>query len=379
MDIGIIGKGKMGRDIFDYISKYDHRLVLICRNAQDIDRIEESVVKQLNKMLKRGLLTDKEYEAKKQSFTISSELSDLRNCDIVIEAVYEDRELKKSIFNELESIVKPDCILATNTSSIPLNVVFENCTIKQRCLGTHFFYPVKVNSYVEVDKTDLTEQRHVNTVTDLLFGIDKKPLVLEEKDNLILTKVLTTVVAEIYEIYRENHLSIQDIEKLVKEKFLTFGGFEMIDSTGLNIYVQIVENFTSDRYRKLYTNVHNSARAALNEGFSGGSSNKGLAAYELEHSTELLQLSDNMVEAYKHNVLLRLQSLLVNEIAFIISTTGLDKQQINDAAKEIIGLQEDPSSMLKRIGRQKIEECLLDSYKGKNDDIYCPMNLSILE
>lgn len=378
MNIGIIGKGKMGRDIFNYLIQFDYSIVLICRKLEDIQGIYASIYKQLRKMLRRGYITDLEYEKKKNSFLVSNDMNTLKDCDIVIESVFEDKELKANLFKTIESIVKPDCILATNTSSIPLNNIFEKCNKKSRCMGTHFFFPVKVSKFVEINKTRFTEEMYVEKVRDLLTNIDKTSIELEEEANMILTKMLLNVITFVYCIYEKKYLSIEEIDKVLKEQLVTYGIFEVIDSTGINIIMSSIENFINDRYRKLYTPFYNKGKQLLKEGYSGGPGNKGLSDYEKEYLVEFKSIAETELNFYKENIVLQLQSFIINELAYIVEKQNVNKKLLNEAVQEVFGLSEDSISTLKHIGNEKIKECLLELYESSIDNIYQPAELSSL-
>ncbi|MBZ4646030.1 MAG: mmgB [Clostridia bacterium] len=377
MEIGIIGKGKMGRDIFNEFFQFDYNMVMICRKSEDIEEITASIEKQLKKMLKRGYITESTYEKKTNSFIISNDLSALKNCDLVIESVYEDKKLKQDVFEKVEAIVRQDCILASNTSSIPLQIVFEKCIKKDRCMGMHFFYPVKVMRTVEINKTSSTGKDYVEMVRSVLTNIGKNPFELEENANMVLTKMLSILTTQAYRIYEEHYLTIEEIDKLLKEQLLSLGLFEIVDSTGISIILESIENFVNDRYRKLFIPLYNKGKKLIEESYPGGIGNKGLSAYEQEHPVEFKKVSEAELNDYKRNIILRLQSLLINEIAFIIHNQNVEKDKINEAVKEVLGLSEDPASMLKRIGHQKIIECLLDNRQRLQDDIYQPLDLAV--
>ncbi|AAK79968.1 3-hydroxybutyryl-CoA dehydrogenase [Clostridium acetobutylicum] len=378
MEIGIIGKGKMGRDIFNYISMFDYKVILICRQAEQVEEVKSSIEKQLRKKLKRNLITEEEYNSKKDAYKVTDNIQDLKNCDIIIEAIYEDEVLKQNILGDVEKIVKDECILATNTSSIPLEIVFAKCVKKERCLGLHFFFPVKIIDFVEINELRCTESRYVETIVQFLTTIGKTSLDLDEKSNFVLTRILTTIVIQIYVIYKENYLSIEQIEKEVKQNFLTFGGFEIIDATGINIIIKAIENFNSPRYEKLYNILHYNAKKALEQGFAGGSNNKGIIEYELKYLKKPFKLKEDELDKYKKNVILRLQSLLINEMAFYINNTGIQKQKISNAIEEVLGLRENPIAMLKRIGIEEVKTSLVSSYKAQENELYYPVELLAL-
>jgi 3-hydroxybutyryl-CoA dehydrogenase len=211
---------------------------------------------------------------------------------LVIESVNEDRALKQDIFKMVEAIVRPDCIMATNTSSIPLEQVFEKCTKKDRCLGMHFFYPVKITNFVEVNKTKLTDQFFVEKVKDLLVSVEKKYLELNHEVNLLPTKLYTLFTTEIYNIYEENYLPIEEIDEIVKSNLIIFGVFEIIDSTGVNIIMECLENFMNPRYKGTFTLLYNKCKKLLLEGYSGGTTGKGISAYEIENPRAINEITD---------------------------------------------------------------------------------------
>ncbi len=378
MNIGIIGKGKMGKDIFNHFLQYDYKLTLICRKAEDIDPFIASVEKQLKKMLKLGFVTEDVYLEKKQSYMISDKLDDLKECNVVIESVYEDRELKKELFSKLEAVVKPNCILATNTSSIPLNIIFEKCALKNRCLGLHFFFPIKVTKTVEINKTSFTDEECVNQVEMIIKSVDKKPLILDENVNMILSKTLLNLTCEIHRIFTENYLDINEIDRIVKKDLMTFGLFEIVDSTGIGIILESLENFISNRNTNLYNPFRQAGNKLIQEGYGGGTGNKGFSIYYEENTKKLNRLDEIELEKYKKNVILRLQSLIINEMAYVVNTENINIANFNEAIQEVLGLSETPIDMLKSIGKQKVTDCLAESLLKYEDMIYQSVDLSKL-
>ena len=128
MNITIIGGGKMGNEILSSLFDTSHDITIICRS--NVNELNIQIEKKLSKMLKRKLITKDEYDMKKSSIKVSSNISDVKNSDIVIETITEDYKLKQTLFCDIEKLVSEKCILATNTSSIPLTKIFNNCKIK---------------------------------------------------------------------------------------------------------------------------------------------------------------------------------------------------------------------------------------------------------
>lgn len=377
MEIGIIGKGKMGRDILDYLLQYDHRLTLVLRRQEDVAPLRASIEKQLKKLLRRGYIDESGYEEKREKLQVSAAYEDLKHCDLVIESVWEDKDLKQELFRRLEAIVKPQCVLATNTSSIPLTVVFQQVKTKNRCIGLHFFYPVKVIQTVEINKLEETEDFYVDLVKELLLGVNKAPLVLEPEANMVLTRMFTTVITQAYRIYQEGHLAIEEIDSLLKDSLLTFGLFEIIDSTGINIILRSIENFTEDRYHGLYRPLYEKGLALLQGGYSGGTGNKGLVAYEREHTPVLKTIVDP--GRYKADLVLRLKALIVNELAYLTRRHQIEAAALNNAVQEVFGLIKSPMDMAEELDQEQIKSTLLTSHRQLGEEVYFPEDLSRLK
>ncbi|MBX4266839.1 3-hydroxyacyl-CoA dehydrogenase family protein [Clostridium estertheticum] len=378
MKIGIIGKGKMGKDIFNLFFQFDNKIILICRKFEDIEKETLSIQKQLKRMFKRGYMDAYMLEKKMQSFIVSNDIYALKNCELVIESVFEDKELKQDIFQRLDSIVNTKCILASNTSSIPLNSIFEKCLTKDRCLGIHFFFPIKITRIVEINKTRFTDQRYVEIVSELLIGMDKLPIELNEDTNMVLTQMILTMIAHVYLIYEENYLSIEEIDKVLKDNLLTYGTFEVVDSIGINILTHCIDNLINDRNKKLYAPLRIKGEKATECGYHGGPGGKGLIAFEQEHPITYKKIGETELNEYKQNIILSLESVIINELSYIITNRNVDKDLINVAIQEVFGLIEDPITILKRVGNQKIEASLLDSYQRFQDNIYKPFDLNVL-
>lgn len=344
MKIGIIGKGKMGTDIFHNLLQFDHSLWLICRNTDDIAGITDSINKQLKKMLKRGLIGDSEFQEKTGRFLVAADMAVLKECDIVIESINEDAGLKKELFRLLEAVVRQDCVLATNTSSLPLKVIFEACRIKDRCMGIHFFYPVKVSRFVELNKGGFTSQTYTDKAKNLLAGMGKTVLELDEDVNMILTRMLLLVITYTYAVFEEQFLTMAEIDQILKEQYVTYGIFEIIDSTGIPIIMTSIENFTDERYRDLYTSFYKKSELAVAEGYPGGPHKRGLLNYEEEHPNILKQMAEAELQSYKDNIVLRLQHVINNELAYFSRKYDLDRQLLSNAVKDVFGLSQDPFS-----------------------------------
>ena len=202
MKIGIIGYGKMGKDIFSlFFDKIpDAQFVVIVRSAAQ--EHTDSVMKTLGKSLKRKKISEELYAFKKDSFLFSEDISALSGCDIVTEAISEDMAAKKDIFAKAANVVSDSCLLLTNTSSLDIASVFEDIPRKERCFGLHFFYPVKLTGFVELNVLPETSESCTEKAEQLVRAAGKTPIVFSgtyhESDknaiNLLERKAYTGVL-----------------------------------------------------------------------------------------------------------------------------------------------------------------------------------------
>src|SRR5690606_16745326 len=148
--VGIVGSGIMGSGIAEVAAKAGLQVVLRSRKQATADAMLASLEKSLAKQVDRGRIEQSEADAVRGRVSATEQLADLADCDLVIESVVEDLEVKRGLFTELDGIVKPDAILATNTSTLPV-VEMAMATIRpDKVCGIHFFNPAPAMSLVEV-------------------------------------------------------------------------------------------------------------------------------------------------------------------------------------------------------------------------------------
>lgn len=229
-------------------------------------------------------------------------------------------------------------------------------------MGVHFFFPMKLNSVVEINKMKETKKEYIELIERLMKCIKRTTLELDEGRHTILSRILTTVSAYIYAVYKEGYLSINQIEEVVKEKIMLFGTFELIDATGLEIMEQCIENFSDDRYTLLYKDIYQAIKEA-------GRIGKTIIGYEEKQHRILKALDDTQLETYKMNLVLKVKALILNEIMFSINKKHVDSKVI-EIVQEGIGLYQSPKEMLDEIGIKTIEDVLRQEYMRRNDELF---------
>jgi 3-hydroxybutyryl-CoA dehydrogenase len=148
--VGVVGSGIMGSGIAEVAAKTGHEVVLRSRKQETADDMVNRLEKSLARAVDKGRMEAADRDATLARVTATSSLADLADCDLVIESVVEDLSVKKDLFNELDRAVKPEAVIATNTSTLPVVDLAVETSRPDRVCGVHFFNPAPAMSLVEV-------------------------------------------------------------------------------------------------------------------------------------------------------------------------------------------------------------------------------------
>jgi 3-hydroxybutyryl-CoA dehydrogenase len=188
--VGIIGSGIMGSGIAEVAAKAGTTVVLRSRQRETADDMVARLTKSLDKQVERGKLDADERDAVLGRVTATSSLADLADCDLVIESVVEDLEVKKALFAELDGIVKPEAILATNTSTLPVVEMAVQTKRPDKVVGVHFFNPATAMTLVEIVPPLTASADTVAAVRAFAEACGKKPVEVKDRAGFIVNALL---------------------------------------------------------------------------------------------------------------------------------------------------------------------------------------------
>ncbi len=288
-NIGIIGCGKMGKDLFDFLCTFPFHITLVCKTDDTIEQTRNAFRKKQKRALKYQLIDQNTFDFRYQNTVITSDLKHLKNCNLVIETITENILKKKKLIQLLEPILSSDCILASNTSSIPLDELFTDMANEENCLGLHFFFPAGMKDIVEVNVAKSTSKKTVSFVRNFLKKIGKFNLVLTPNDHFIINRLFLKMQAGCCQLLEDGKSSVQEIDSLVKAHLFPLGVFEFFDNVGNDVMLQSVKNYMQYEenqafYRPLIVLLEQKVR----EGKLGVKSKFGFYEYPLKKSEQLL-------------------------------------------------------------------------------------------
>ncbi len=246
--IGVVGAGSMGAGIANLAALNGFNVVL-----RDIeDRFLEGALARLDqfmaKSVERGKMTEEQKQETLARIQTTTNLEDLKDADVVIEAVIEDMDLKKEVFAQLDNIVREDVILATNTSSMSITEIAAATKRPDRVAGMHFFNPAQLMKLVEVVRGYETSDETVEKLKALSTQL-KKEFVEVKKDTpgFIVNRIMTPQFIEAIRLLEEGVASAEDIDKAVKFGLnYPMGPFELQDYAGVDIGYYVMEYFQKE-------------------------------------------------------------------------------------------------------------------------------------
>lgn len=252
--IGILGAGTMGTGIAQTFAVNGFDVVLRDLSEESLQRAKKAIEKSLGKLIAKGKLEDTQLEVTMNRIDFTVEVEKIKDCDMVIEAVTENMEIKKKIFQELDKVCNKDTILATNTSSLSITEIATATSRPDKVLGMHFFNPVPMMKLVEIIKGIATDVNVKNQVVELTEKIGKTPVEVEEAPGFVVNRILVPMINEAIGVLGDGVAKAEDIDQAMKlGANHPIGPLALGDLIGLDVTLAIMEvlyaEFADSKYR----------------------------------------------------------------------------------------------------------------------------------
>ena len=253
MKIGIIGAGTMGNGIAHVCAINQNDVVLVDLKKTFLDRAIAQIKTNLDRQLAKGIINSQLMSLAIGNIQLSTEITDLKDCDLIIEAVKEDIEVKSKIFKELDSICNSKTILASNTSSISINQLSNSTKRPEKFIGMHFMNPVPVMKLVEIIKGDQTSKETLETIKNLAKKMNKIPIECNDSPGFVSNRILMPLINEAAFTYMEGVASVEAIDEIMKLGMgHPMGPLKLADLIGIDVCVSIMkvllDGFNNDKY-----------------------------------------------------------------------------------------------------------------------------------
>ncbi len=278
--IGVVGLGTMGAGIAEVFAREGFAVVGVERDDEGLERGRQHLEHSTARAVKREKITEAEQAELLGRITFTTSLKDLTDADLVVEAVVESLELKKSLMAELDAIVSPETVLATNTSSLSVTEISTANARPGRVVGVHFFNPAPVQNLVEVVNTVVTEPKVLDDVTELVRRIGKSPVVCGDKAGFIANTLLFGYLNHAASMFESRYATREDIDAAMRFGCgYPMGPLALLDLIGLDTAYEILETM----YRQGRDRLHAPTpvlKQMVTAGLLGRKSGRGFYTYE---------------------------------------------------------------------------------------------------
>ncbi|MDZ7732842.1 MAG: 3-hydroxybutyryl-CoA dehydrogenase [Acidimicrobiia bacterium] len=240
--VGIVGSGIMGSGIAEVAAKTGHEVVLRSRKQETADATVAGLEKSLAKQVEKGRLEESTRDEALARVTATSDLHNLRDCDLVIESVVEDLEVKTHLFNELDQVCRDDAILATNTSTLPVVQLAVEVRRPERVCGIHFFNPAPMMPLVEVVRPLTAADDTITTARAFADACGKSPVEVKDRAGFIVNALLFPYLNNAVRMLENGTASRDDIDTAMKGGCnFPMGPLELLDLVGLDTSLAILD------------------------------------------------------------------------------------------------------------------------------------------
>jgi 3-hydroxybutyryl-CoA dehydrogenase len=238
--IGVVGTGTMASGIVEVFARAGYDVLYVGRSEAKVEGVRETVERSIDKAIQRGKLEESEREGVLGRLTASTSLEDLADCDLVVEAIAEDRRAKEILFENLDEICKPGTILATTTSSLPIISCAMATQRPQDVIGMHFFNPAPVMRLVEVVSTVATGDDVAQTVRALCARVGKVPVSCGDRAGFIVNALLFPYLNDAVKMLEAHYATADEVDTAMKLGCaLPMGPFELLDVVGNDVSLAI--------------------------------------------------------------------------------------------------------------------------------------------
>jgi 3-hydroxybutyryl-CoA dehydrogenase len=279
--IGVLGAGSMGNGIAQVVAQAGYQVVM--RDIEDrfVENGLKAIGKFLAKSVEKGKMTEDQKKGVLGRIKGTTRMEDLKDADFVIEAVFEDLELKKSIFKQLDELTRPGVILTTNTSSMSITEIAMSTKRPEKVAGMHFFNPAPLMRLVEVIRGYDTNDETIRTVMEIAKKMGKEPIeVKKDTPGFVVNRIMTPHFVEAIRMLEEGVASIEDIDKAVKLGLnYPMGPFELMDLTGVDIAHHVTEYLYKELNKESKWSVPTLMKSMIRAGKLGRKTGAGWYKY----------------------------------------------------------------------------------------------------
>lgn len=342
--IGVVGLGIMGAGIVEVFARAGYEVSGVAESILAVESGQANLAKSLSRAVAKGKLSQEESDAITARVTFGSEFKILAECDLVIEAAPEILSLKKEIFSQLDSVVKPTGILATNTSSLSVTEIAQATKRPAQVIGMHFFNPAPVQKFVEVISTSESDPKIVAQIVELGNSLGKHLAQISDQPGFIVNKLLLRYLNHAVQILDSGQASREQLDSAMREfSNYPMGPCELLDLIGIDTCVEILKTIYADTGLE----IDQPAKGMVKLVKAGNTGRKsGFGFYDYSDVHQVPTDSKENIKSQVHNDLL---IAYLGDCIAMEATGYATKADIDSGMKLGCGLPEGPFEVISRL------------------------------
>lgn len=325
--IGVIGSGTMGMGIAQVASMAGHKVIIYDANENALKNAQTKLQNLVNSLSAKSKISASDAVAIMGRMYFSNNITACSECQLVIEAIIENLEIKQDVFKSVENIVSKSCILASNTSSLSITSLASVCNDPTRFIGIHFFNPVGLMPLVEIIPALQTDPSHTKHIKMLMESWGKLPVIAKDTPGFIVNRIARPFYSEAIRIYEEGFADFATIDYAMTNVYgFKMGPFTLMDFIGNDVNYAVTHSVWESCYYEARYKPSFTQRNLVSAGWLGKKSGKGYFNYNETSVTpestdpELLQ-----------NIASRILVMLINEAADALYYQIASKEDIETA------------------------------------------------
>ena len=312
--VHVIGAGVMGGDIASWCALRGLTVTLHDRSPEALAKAS----KRAYSLFKRKLRKDRLVQRAMDRFMPDLQGIGAKNADVIIEAIFENAEAKIGVFADLQKVAKPDAILATNTSSIPLETISNALTKPGRLVGLHFFNPVAKMQLVEVVQGDKTYAKVLTAANRFAGKINRLPVPVKSSPGFLVNRVLMPYLLEAVELVKEG-VAAEAIDQAATDFGMPMGPITLADTVGLDICLHVAENLTQAFGGEVPTQLQQKVEAGhlgkkSGKGFYDWKNDKPQKQKQTEASTSPSDMTDRLIFRYLNECIACMNENIIEDV-----------------------------------------------------------------